>query len=269
MVLGKALLTVTLFLAVMCIVTYMGLFHTAKVELGIKHYAERLARSKFLPRWLKMPFNTFVNIGYVIVGAAWCAKTTLGMESNIMSEVDGYLFYTFNTMSAVYGGIQAVRILTQIHNFGVLDQWATLPFFALVLVWAVYLRRGWSSVRAMLVIVLSLASYGLTLLSPYGFELCLAVHISLATMSAILAFNAHPGNFALGYFIKAVLSCAGFVGFKLLDFQLAEYHRVFQVLSGHFISKVCDILQIHFVNCFFFSLTQHKLMTVSVKEKAE
>ncbi|ESO95831.1 hypothetical protein LOTGIDRAFT_56839, partial [Lottia gigantea] len=225
---------------------FFGVFKVAKTDIGLEHYAEKQHFKTIFPKWFKMPFNTCINIGYILVGAYWCAITTLSMENKLISVVESYLFYIFNISAAYYGAVQTLRILTQRHEFAVLDQWLTLPFFMMVFIWGLYLKYGWSPWRAAILMTLSLTSYCLTLLTPYGFEIVLGCHILWAVTGGVLAYQRYPSSHSQLNFILACLFCIGFVILKLLDLHLVQYHTVFTILSGHFLSKICDILQIYY-----------------------
>lgn len=100
---------------------------------------------------------------------------------------------------------------------------------------------------------LSLCSYSLALLHPCGFEVVLGVHIA-AVMGQALHAHRHYGSTCSGvYLALGMLSCLGFVVFKLCDRQLAQWH-LFQRLTGHFWSKVSDVLQLHFIFLFLTNL---------------
>ncbi|XP_052780988.1 transmembrane protein 187-like [Mya arenaria] len=253
----KTFVVVLLGTALMTATVLNGHFVGAKVELGVEHYAERMHPivAEIFPSWLTMPLNTIINIGYVIVGAAWCAYTSLALLGNQIGKNDAKMFYIFNLASCCYGPIQMLRILTHMHGFGVLDQWYTLPFFMWVFLWGVHLVRGWSAFWNILWVLVSVLSYSFVLINPIGFEICLGIHVMLAVLGALLAWNSNPQAYCLKYFILATLSCCGFVILKLLDLELPEYASIFSHISGHFLSKICDILQIHFVNCFFLEVT--------------
>ena len=249
--LWKAVATVAIFAAALFLIVFQGMFASVHVHLGSEYYAEVSSFRDFLPVWIKMPFNTLVNIGYIVVGAYWCAVTALANEEKLLGDFDTYVFYLFNVMSGFYGGVQILRIVTQRHEFAVLDQWCTLPFFAMVLMWALDMVYGWKPLRSVSIILLSLVSYMLTLWSPVGFEIALAVHIVAAVLGAVISYRKYPSEDAQFYFVMAVMSCAGFVGLKMLDLELPKYNSIFQYISGHFLSKIADILQIHFVNGYF------------------
>ncbi|XP_041346679.1 transmembrane protein 187-like [Gigantopelta aegis] len=258
--LWKAIATVTLFSAVLSLIVFQGVFESAPVDIGSQHYAEVSTFRHILPVWVRMPFNTIVNIGYIIVGAYWCAMTTLASETKLLGDFDVYMFYLFNVMSGFYGGVQLLRILTQKHEFAVLDQWCTLPFFAMVLIWSLNLTYGWKPLRSVGLILLSLASYVFVLWSPIGFEIALAIHIVGAITGAVVCYRKYPNEDSQFYFVMAMLSCAGFVGLKVFDLELPKYANIFKYISGHFLSKIADILQIHFVDGYFQSLIIERII---------
>lgn len=261
-------LSVIIMTAVMCFLVYIGYFKQVKVELGHQHYAERVHSSLklYLPDCIKMPLNTLVNCGYVVLGAAWCAVTSVAVARKEIRHSDAHMFYVFNFLGCCYGPIQALRILTQLHGFSVLDQWYTSPFFMWVFAWGLYLKFGWSSLRNIVLMILSLCSYLLVLFSDIGFEICLSAHVCLAILGAFLAWSKYPKAKCTKCFIGAIISCAGFVVLKLLDFELINCHGVFKYISGHFLSKICDIFQMHFVNAFFLAVTLVACADIKKKE---
>ena len=93
---------------------------------------------------------------------------------------------------------------------------------------------------------LSHVSYTAALFHPLGFDAVLGVHILLCGISAISYCAKRNSQFGI-LVLKAFLSCAGFVVLKLADLYLAELHILFEIFSGHFLSKVCDVLQIYYV----------------------
>ncbi|XP_045164524.2 transmembrane protein 187-like isoform X2 [Mercenaria mercenaria] len=265
----KSLFLVLSVTALMSYAVYKGYFNGAHVELGNQHYAERVHVSMkgFLPRWIKMPFNSVVNIGYVIIGAAWCAATTIALSEDKIRKNDAQMFYIFNLASCCYGPIQTLRIVTQLKGFAILDQWYTLPFFMLVFLWGMNTVNRWSSAWNMIFMAASIGSYFLTLCHILGFEICLGVHICFAVGGAVFAWMKAPQAKCRNSFICALISCAGFVVLKLLDLELIKYAEFFKYISGHFISKVFDIGQVHFVNMFCFAVSTALYADSKKKEK--
>ncbi|KAL8164374.1 UNVERIFIED_CONTAM: hypothetical protein K2H54_050021 [Gekko kuhli] len=90
----------------------------------------------------------------------------------------------------------------------------------------------------------SLASYGLALLHPQGFELALGGHI-LTVLWKVFRAQRHLGDAtSAGIVALGLASCLGFVCLKLWDQELAQW-ALFRRLTGHFWSKICDVLQFH------------------------
>ncbi|XP_014767664.1 transmembrane protein 187 [Octopus bimaculoides] len=267
MVMFKTFLLTLLPLLLMCTIVHIGFFDNVPMELGNKYYAEIPSMLIFVPNWMTMPFNTLVNFGYAIVGAMWLAITSNYIDCNVFTETQSFLFYIFNWMALFYSPIQLLRILTQIHAFAVLDQWVTLPFFMWVVVEGITILYGWNWSKALCLCTLSILSYFLVLLPIPGFEISLILHIAAALHVARLLYNKFPNEKSKNFFIKAFISCLGFIFLKLLDLHLGNLHLAFKYLSGHFLSKICDILQIHYVNLFVLNivLRQNK----DAKKKAE
>ena len=241
-----------------------GLFDKVELELGLHHYAEM----PWFPLFNIMPLNTVINLGYIGLGLFWCGFTSTALEQGMFKGHDCLLFYIFNVMASFYGCVQLLRILSHHVVWAVLDQWCTLPFFSFVSVWSLYLTHGWSSSRAFLILMASIMSYGLTLFSTVGFEITLGIHMLSAVGGGVLAYKKYPAADALSTLYQALLSCSGFVLLKLFDHRLVQVSSLFRIISGHFLSKICDIYQIHLVNNFFLDLTLEKAAANSVEEKS-
>ncbi|GFO44055.1 transmembrane protein 187 [Plakobranchus ocellatus] len=241
-----------------------GLFDKVELELGLQHYAEM----PWFPLFNVMPLNTVINLGYIGLGLFWCGFTSTALEQGMFKGRDCLLFYIFNIMASCYGCVQLLRILSHHVVWAVLDQWCTLPFFAFVFVWGLYLTYGWSSSRAFLILMTSIMSYCITLFCSLGFEIILGIHMACAITGGVLAYKRYPAAETLSTLYQALLSCSGFVFLKLFDHRLVQVSSVFKVVSGHFLSKICDIYQIHLVNNFFLDLTLEKAAANSLEEKA-
>lgn len=247
----SALLHVTLPLALCILSTRCRLFDAVAVDLSYDHYAEQ--RVDHFPTFLAMPCNSLVNLLYVLTGIYWLLRDTDRVES----EQGRYLRQVFALMSILYAPVQWARLALLQRAPAVLDQWVTLPIFAWVLVWIGFIERGptsWRVWHAAVVELLSVLSYGLALLHERGFEAALGGHVLLAVFKAVRVQLTLGNGRTRRYLLLAVLSCCGFVVLKLLDLPLAQY-QIFQRLTGHFWSKVCDVLQIHFSFCFLTNLT--------------
>lgn len=244
---------------------YLGMFDHVQLDIGLQHYAESL----WLPFCSFMPLNSLINFGYIGLGVYWYLLTQTAIKYGMLKDKDCDLFCAFNIMSMLYGFVQLLRIVTQSVLWSVLDQWSTLPFFSLLLVWGLYYQHGWSNRRAFVILSISLISYSLSLFFKAGFEITLGFHIVSAICGAIMAYKKHTSQGSLTSFWLGLLSCLGFVILKLLDHTLAEYCILFRYVSGHFLSKICDICQIHFVNNFFLDLTLQKAADISVQKQAE
>ncbi|XP_005094422.1 transmembrane protein 187 [Aplysia californica] len=244
-------------------ISYTGIFDNAELEIGLEHYAEEA----WLPFTNVMPLNTLINFGYTGLGLYWCWFTKTATTQGMLKGNDSRLFYCLNIMASIYGVVQFLRITTQTVIWAVLDQWCTLPFFALLLGWGLYLQRGWSSLRFFVILTISILSYGLVLISKIGFEIALGFHILAAVTGGIIAYRKYPPYGSLRTFFLALLSCSGFVILKLLDHQLPFLFCGFKYVSGHFLSKICDIYQIYFVNDFFLDITLEKAASISLEDK--
>ncbi|XP_004695244.1 PREDICTED: transmembrane protein 187 [Condylura cristata] len=241
---AQALLHVAVTTCLCAAATHTGAFAGAFVQVGYEHYAE--APVAGLPGCLAMPFNSLVNLAYVLLGLHWLRRRAGGPRLR-------YLKDAFASMALLYGPVQWLRISTQARPAALLDQWVTLPIFAWPVVWGLYLDWGWRPRLFLAVEGLALSSYGLALLHPCGFEVALGAHIAAALGQALRAHRRHGSASSGTYLALAMLCCLGFVGLKLYDHELAQWY-LFRRLTGHFWSKVCDVLQFHFAFLFLMSL---------------
>ncbi|KAJ7317434.1 hypothetical protein JRQ81_003596 [Phrynocephalus forsythii] len=236
---------------VLCVgVVASGVLDGVHAETGYEHYAEPTVPQ--LPALLAMPANCLVNIAYMLLGWYW-------LPSGDEQGPTRYLQEVFALMALTYGPVQWVRLWTQRHWAAVLDQWLTLPIFAWTVVWCHFLEHGWQTSAFLAIEVTSLASYALALLHSQGFELALAGHISLVVWRA-QKVQRHLGNATSAWVMAlGLLSCLGFATLKLWDQEVARWWPPFQRFTGHFWSKICDVLQFHCAFLFFTRLSKHQL----------
>ncbi|KAM7385157.1 hypothetical protein PAMP_001253 [Pampus punctatissimus] len=248
----SALLHVSLPFALCVALTNTGLFDEVEVDLSYEHYAEKTV--DYLPGFLAMPFNCLVNLGYIYMGLTWLVRRR-GIRETTQSR---YMREVFALMALFYAPVQWTRLAVLRRAPAVLDQWFTLPIFAWVPVWISFIESGpgkWRASHAAALELCSILSYGLALAHQRGFEVALGCHVALALYKGVRVQLVHGDSRSLGFLLLAMLSCAGFVVLKLLDHWLAQYW-LFQRLTGHFWSKVCDVLQFHFSFCFLTTQTQ-------------
>ena len=235
-VIKAPLLSALLLLLPELIVIQTGLFNNVVTELGYDSYAEK-------PIYDVMPGNLLVNLGYLAVGIYWLryygalAPKALSLRTVLSGSV-------FAWLSVVYTFIQSYRILYQSQASAVLDQWITLTIFCHVMTWA----AGVEDVECynLLCYTASFLSYFLTLLLDVGFELALGLHVVIVILLAVRRQGKYGDSDSRAVFIKALLCCVGFVVLKVLDLPLADYWSP-NVLSGHFLSKLCDVGQMYYV----------------------
>lgn len=235
----RALLHVSIPLATCVALATTSLFDGVQVDLSYEHYAER--RVDYLPAFLAMPCNCLVNLAYVITGLYW-----LRWRGDVTdTERSRYMRQVFALMALCYAPVQWTRLALLRRAPAVLDQWFTLPLFAWIPVWVDFIGRAPAKWRAAALELVSVLSYGLALVHERGFEAALGCHIALAIYKGVRAQREHGDGGTRRYLLLALASCAGFVVLKLLDHWLAR-HWLFQRFTGHFWSKVCDALQIHY-----------------------
>ncbi|XP_007909883.1 transmembrane protein 187 [Callorhinchus milii] len=239
---------------------WSGVFDGVQTELGLESYAER--QVAWMPRGLTLPGNALVNLGYVALGWHWLRRG----EEAAGGRHGRYVSHVFGWMVAGYGLVQAARIASQRHPAAVLDQWFTLPIFAWVPVWCLFLLQGWRPGLWRAIEAASLGSYLLALAVPQGFELALACHVALAIVVGVGVQWRVGDGVSRRWLLLAITSCAGFVGLKLLDAWLGQW-QLFHRLSGHFWSKVCDVLQIHFSFLFLTHLTHQTIKGKGEKQQ--
>ncbi|XP_059943415.1 transmembrane protein 187 [Mesoplodon densirostris] len=248
---GQALFHVALVSCLCAATVHTGVFAGVSVQVGYEHYAEVPVAS--LPAFLAMPFNSLINVAYVLLGIYWLQSKASAPGGPTEARKACYLKDVFAGMALVYGPVQWLRIAMQTCPTAVLDQWLTLPIFAWPVAWCLCLDRGWKPWLFLAVEGLSLCSYSLALLHPRGFEVALGVHIAAAVGQALRTQGRHGSTSSGTYLALGVLCCLGFVVLKLCDHELSQWH-LFQRLTGHFWSKVCDVLQFHFAFLFLTNL---------------
>ncbi|KAM4818277.1 transmembrane protein 187 [Thomomys bottae] len=247
----QALCHVSMVSCVCVAIVSMGVFDDVFVQVGYEHYAE--AVDARLPAFVAMPFNSLINLAYVLLGVYWLRTDANTLARPTELHRAQYLNHVFATMALIYGPVQYLRIWTQAHRAAVLDQWLTLPIFAWVVAWCLSIDRGWTPCLLLCIEGLSLSSYGLALLHQQGFEVALGVHVLAAVGQALCTHWRYGSDASATYLALSVLSCLGFVLLKLYDHELAQWYP-FQHLTGHFWSKVCDVLQFHFAFLFMTNL---------------
>ncbi|XP_033826776.1 transmembrane protein 187 [Periophthalmus magnuspinnatus] len=228
---------------------HTALFDEVKVDLIYDHYAEKTV--DYLPFLIAMPFNSLVNIAYVLMGFSWLLK----YKDKSETKDDRYMREVFALMAIFYGPVQWWRLALLTRTAAVLDQWFTLPIFAWVPIWISFIQGKTTKNHALVVELCSILSYGLSLIFDCGFESALGCHVLLAIYKGTQVHLRFGNRQTFQYLVLAVLSCAGFVLLKLLDHWLAQFW-IFQRITGHFWSKVCDVLQFHYSFCFLTTLTQ-------------
>ncbi len=229
-----------------------GYFDSVLTENGVEFYAEKPhPKLHELFPTLKLPMNTLVNIGYLNVGLIVIAHAQKLLMNKKLTESDAAMFFIFGWSGFLYGHVQFWRIILQQQHQSVMDQWVTLPIFAWIVCWTCHIYYGWSFVRNLVITAVSTASYCLTWYDRNGFDIILGIHISCAIFYGSMLYWNTSSKKAKRDFWIAILLCAGFVVLKLLDLHLPEYHPIFTTFSGHFLSKICDFLQMYFVAKFF------------------
>ncbi|XP_062334418.1 transmembrane protein 187 [Osmerus eperlanus] len=249
-VMKSALFCVLVPFLVCVAVVNIGVFDRVLVDISYDHYAEKTV--DFLPSFLAMPFNSLINVGYIYMGLYWLFQRTKDKGD---TDTSLYVKDVFAFMAIFYAPVQWVRLATLGRVPAVLDQWFTLPIFAWVPVWCHFIEHGWRPRIAATVELCSIFSYAIALAHDLGFEVALACHVAFALYKGAGVHLKYGDSLSRWYLGLASLSCCGFVILKLLDHTLAQY-RPFQHLTGHFWSKVCDILQFHYSFCFLTHLTR-------------
>ncbi|XP_030048287.1 transmembrane protein 187 [Microcaecilia unicolor] len=236
----QALLHVAASCCLCFLVVSTGLFDGVATEVGYGNYAEEVVT--WLPAFVAMPFNCSINIGYMLLGIFWLHRWRKTQRQKDFRRM--YMKDIFALMAIIYGPVQWARLWTQSHRTAVLDQWFTLPIFAWVLVWCKSILDGWKPLIILLIEGLSLASYSLCLLHSCGFEVALGCHVLGALLSALQVQRRYGDSTSWMYFWLTLMYCFGFITLKLLDHSLTQW-LLFRRLTGHFWSKVCDIMQFH------------------------
>jgi len=246
-----------------------GLFDNVITELGYEAYAERPHSLPWLPSCVKMPGNLAVNLGYFILGVHWLcyygnlAPKTLSLRTVLSGSV-------FSWLSVLYSFIQGYRILYQSQASAALDQWITLTIFCHVMIWMIGVEECGNDgnhgkeCNTVLLYAASFISYFLSLLLDTGFDLALAAHVLIVIVTAVRLQGKYGDVQSRAMFIKGLLCCAGFVILKVLDLPLAAYWTP-NVVSGHFLSKVCDVGQMYYVVVLVNRWDENKIKSLKVE----
>ena len=230
-----------------------GLYDDVSTELGYEMYAEKIYSIPGIP--INMPMNTLINFGYLAVGVYWLRLFILRKD---------FFGESFSWYSIIYTFIQLYRIVFQTQRSAVLDQWITTTIFSHVLVWVTrnqltgIITSTVQGLGCKVVILVSLLSYSLSLVSLIGFDVSLVMHIFIVVWAAYEVQVSNGNNKTFNSFIKAIMCCFGFVVLKLADLPLREFWTP-NCLSGHFLSKICDIGQIYYVAQFVYFIQINKL----------
>lgn len=234
----------------MCLLTFQTpLFDKVVTENGFKYYAETPVT---VGKFRLMPMNALVNLGYVVIGLWWTRRGLKLLKKDRIGKHELTFLVVTSWMSILYGAVQCLRIMRQWHKYAVLDQWCTFPFFAWIALGFKSVADGrWSHARNGQCMAVSLLSYFLALFMNQGFELVLLAHVVLTIVSSGVMY-AKLGNVKMVVsWVEAFACCVGFVVLKVYDFELVRVHVLFHTFTGHFWSKVCDVLQIHFALEYF------------------
>lgn len=274
------LLDVSVVIAVVCILSRRGLFDGGDVEVGYDGYGEYPSvYSRVLPRWLRMPFNTLVNTLYLLCGWYWLHSTNLEEEKQaetktlrgplLMPLEDAYLFRVYSWMCAYRGLLQALFMVVQDYRLASLCELSRLLTISWCIMWSLHLLewlRG-SAVRYAVATSLSVAHFVLHIREPHGYER-VQVHHGTALALLVVYMQLKYGDIAhslLSIAVAAVCSLL-FAAASRNDLGLAQLSSpVFRVLSGHFWSRVAEVLMIHFVACFMFSISVNKYIEKSLQ----
>jgi hypothetical protein len=223
------------------------------VNGGPEEYSEYYDENSFL----KMPFNAMVNIGYVIIGIYWLIRIK-SIKSKYSSYSKG-----MSILAIIYGPLQFGRIVTQNRWMGIIDQWITLPFFMLGVLWALDMNghiKSYSS-KCWLMATSVISYWILAPFHPSGFEIALGLHLILviyALADTYLHMKTSPNPLFYPLLLFST-SCFLFVVPKLYDHELARMSQtMFGTLTGHFWSKIGDFMQIHYGQLFFYTAEQDK-----------
>jgi len=235
--------------ACVCYLVFQGHFDSNfGVNTGDDEYAEKPDPRIYGERLiedLKFPANAIVNVLYTAFGTYWVMRglfldqrlnedDDLRPSKKLLQRFssDAFMTAVFGWMGVFYGPVQFLRISTQSHDWAVLDQWFTLPFFSWVFCWELYSMKPSISKWWFLPIeIISLASYCFTLYSPLAFDAALGIHILLAVSGGIHLSRNYPERKLWTPLLYALACTTGFVFLKLGDHWLAETNHFFTVLS--------------------------------------
>lgn len=212
-------------------------FSSVSVQVGYEHYAEAPVTS--LPAFLAMPFNSLVNMAYVFLRVYWLRSQARAPGGPAEKWRARYLKDVFAGMALVYGRSSGCALGCRhgpalCWTSGSLypssrGRWPLVPLPG----------RGLEApAPPWLAEASPCAVTAWPCCTPVGSSWRWACTLQLPWAGA-LRTQVHHGNSSSGMYLALACSCLGFVVLKLCDHELAQWH-LFQQLTGHFWSKVCD-----------------------------
>jgi len=249
----KSFAAITLIFAACFLLTYINVTQNIKAENGFKRYAEKTHwMGKYLP---PLPLSTLISVFYVLLGLFWIKKIDQIEKLHLLDRQDSFYFYGLAWYAVLYGPVQFAHMLFQRTIFYVVEQWFSLMAFMWIIVWCLKLSGKTSNLYFYVIIIASWTSYLSETINPLGFEVSLGVHVALAFILSLLVLAKNWSNQGLLAFTASLFFCLWFVILKPMDRVLPNYGRVFQYVSGYFLSKVANIGQLYFVFRFFYVIS--------------
>ncbi len=200
------------------------------------------------------------------VGLYWLVR-----RCNTRSQYNSYS-YTLSMMCIVYTFLSFARTVTQERIYALIDQWMTLPFFGVPIIWG-WRVLGRIQSRFVVVLLLTFSCTAYFMFAPFhrkGFEVAILIHITMAfaaLVEALMLGRSYASMFCTSnpLVIPAIkwLACLfGFVFLKVYDHELATIEvqgmKPFQTLTGHFWHKIADFMQLYAAQAFLDSLERVK-----------
>ncbi|EEC07748.1 transmembrane protein, putative [Ixodes scapularis] len=274
------LMDVSGLVAVLYLLAVRGLFDRCNVELGHDAYGEYPSTyARRLPRWLRMPFNTAVNVLYLLCGWYWLRKAGCEEETRaetkalrgplLMPAEAAYWFRAYGWLCVHRGIVQALFMVAQNRRLASLCELSRLLIVSWCVLWSLRLLGflGEGTSRFVAALAVPVVHFVCCLRDPRGHERA-EIHQGLL-MVLLMAFLQFRYGDVAHSLTSLVLGCACAALLAVLarnDMELARSGPpLFRSLTGFFWSRVCEALVLHCAARFMFAVSVNKYVDSSLQ----
>lgn len=273
-------LDVTVGYAVLCVLDLWGLFDEYDVEAGFETFGEfPSVYARRLPSYIKMPFNTLVNILYLLCGCYWLRRTNMEEEKEaetrrlrgplLMPLADAYYFRVYGWMCMYYSITQLLSVIRPHRRVLCMLKLCRLILLSWLVVWSIHILE-WVRYSTALCIggpLISLLNFTILVSDPHGYERAQAAHFA-AVVVLVGYMQAVYGDTGHSFVCLALMVLFGLAFWILLrsDMDLAtEGPYIFRIITGYFWSRVCEVAVMHLVAHFMLTILVNKYIDKSLQ----